>query len=200
MAKLCFIPLMAILLAVACISPALAENWTAPNGQECLWTKNGDNVWELNALYPWAKAWGIGESSQQQMGGTSPVGDPWIIQEVYNDTDTAWTDWHIILTNATIDQVAGNTAYCEEADDPLWTIEYLSPSEAFIHVVSGYGTQVDPEESLYVKFSYTCTNPGSNVYVNQYPTNDIPIPEPASIAGLLFGLATFGFGIRRRVK
>jgi len=203
MLRLRFIPLVLVLLATACVSPALAVFWTGSNGEEFTWTEE-NGVWTLDLDLTWAKAWGVGGGYQYTMSGNSPcIGDPWVIQEIYNDTDIAWTDWHINITNAHIDNVSGNIAFCEEADDPVWNLDYLNTDAdpefegLFAYVESGHGTQIDPGESLYIKFSYTCTNPNT-VFLSQYPTSDIPIPEPASILGLLFGLATCGFGIRRR--
>jgi len=193
-----------VLLVAACLSPALAVQWTGSNGQELIWTQV-EGVWTLDFNLNWAHAWAVGGEYQYTMGGDPPcIEDPWIIQRIYNDTEIAWTDWHINITNGYIVNNAGNTAYNQSLTSPVWNLGYLNTDAdpefegLFASVVSGQGTQIDPGETLYIKFAYVAT--GGTVNVSQYPTNDIPIPEPASIAGLLFGMATFGFGIRRRAK
>ena len=202
MLRLRLIPLVLVMLGAVCLSPAQAVFWTGSNGQEFIWTEE-NGVWTLDLDLNWALAWGVGGAYQYQMSGTSPCeNDPWIIQRIRNDTTTSWTDWHINITNGYIVNNVANTAYCQEASSPVWNLQYLNTDAdpeyegLLAFVVSGHGTQIDPGDTLYIKFAYVGT--GGTVNVSQYPTNDFPIPEPASIAGLLFGLATFGFGIRRR--
>lgn len=132
--------------------------------------------------------------------------DPDVSQTVTNFTNKTWTDWHVDIVNGWI--VVGSVdVHNVNVPNPAWTVGYtLIPgytdraSGFFAEVVPGQGTHVDKFGKLYVFFSYELDGSGQQVSITQYPTDTSQIPEPASLAGLLTGLAALGFGIRRRVK
>lgn len=148
---------------------------------------NGDYVYELYGDPPSAQ-------------------DPDVSQTITNFTYRTWTDWHVDIINGWI--VVGSVdVHNVNVPSPAWTVGYtLIPGYAdrasgfFAEVVPGQGTHVDRSGKLYVFFSYELDGSGKQVSITQYPTDTSQIPEPASLAGLLTGLAALGFGVRRRVK
>jgi len=153
--------------------------------------------------YDWEA--GVGGVDLLTLCGPAPSpNDPDVSQTIRNRTQVQWTDWHVDITNGAI--VEGSAiAYNVNASDPAWVIDYIDDNNdglyegLFAHVVSGMDTQIDTMESLYLFFSYDVIDPGSDVDIKQYPTNDFPIPEPASMFAMLAGLAGL-LGIRRRSK
>lgn len=153
--------------------------------------------WEWDATWPVTSDESIAYT--YSLYGPAPdPNDPDVQQTVRNRTQTPWTDWHVSITNGTY--VPGSAVvYNTTASSPQWVIEpHLDGSGFFAHVVTGANTQVDYYETLYIFFSYNVIDPNVQVSIQEYPTDYYPIPEPASIMGLVAGCLALGFRVRRR--
>ena len=153
--------------------------------------------------WEWSESWPVTSDDSPdyvyELYGPAPdPNDPDVLQTVRNRTQTPWTDWHVSITNGTY--VAGSAVvYNNMASTPQWIIEpFQDGSGFFAHVESGMDTQVDYYETIHVFFSYNIVDPLQQVSIQEYPTDYYPIPEPASVMGLLAGCLAFGFRMRRK--
>lgn len=151
--------------------------------------------------------WGInGEYLYEIYGDPPSPDDPDVSQTITNFTNRTWTDWHVDIVNGWI-VVGSADVHNVAVPSPAWTVTYnLIPgytdraSGFFAEVVPGQGTHVNKFGKLYVFFSYELDGSGQQVSITQYPTDTSQIPEPASLAGLVTGLAALGIGIRRKAR
>lgn len=199
--------LLAVAMFALCNAAAMSANTTQSpwilDDWDCAKNTIHPGVPMLDKSWDWDPTWpvsGPGDPSHlYQLCGPAPdPDDPDVLQTVRNRSQTAWTDWHVSIVNGTY--TAGSAVvYNNSATSPEWVIEaYEDGSGFFAHVVTGQNTQVDYYETLHIFFSYTVDDFEQEVSITEYPTNYYPIPEPASVMGLLAGCLTFGFRMRRR--
>ena len=196
-----------LVLALALAGPAahavIYYNWNSGQGGDFSTPGDPNHIWPV-CVYKVHNPWFNNPAFDREgpaddpneaysQGGTVPSEDPIVNQLFRNRTQNLWTDWHCDITGGSI--VPGSVqVYNDGVQTPPWTITYTATGFK-AETVSGSGTYVGYLGLLHGYFEYVGTG---TVTFSQYPTTTAPIPEPASMIGLISGLAALGFGIRRK--
>lgn len=208
------VPLIVALAVMASAAQAITYYWDQTPGGAFMLKGDPNNTWGTcvyKPFNPWfvqdAFNWDDANNdpgAALTQTGTVPPEDPIVNQLFRNRTTGLWTDWHVDITGGTINPdsaVVKNNG----APSPLWSVEYTGAQYDVGNNLIGYSgfsattvpgsqTYVGNQGLLSVYFEYTA---GGTATFNQYPTTTAPIPEPASIAGLMMGLVALA-GIRRK--
>lgn len=199
MSKTCFLLCTLLVLAAVVCSPVLATTYNSPLDPD-KWIIDPDGICAYERTTDWWMETNGGDV--EALSGVSPQGDPRIRQNIVNQSGDIWTDWHVSIVNGK--NLKWISVYKVGENTP-WVIEPPIGGGVgfFAHVISaGAGNlmAVNPQETLYVEFTYDVDVLGQPVTVTQYPTTWYPIPEPGSIMALLAGMGAFGLSAIRRIK
>lgn len=161
------------------------------------WYNNGQTC-QIDLVMSWYL--NPGADNMYVLEGSMPV-DPIVNQDVTNYTSELWSDWHVQLTNGWV--VPGSAYVIKNGTTDPWTVTYdgsdpTKPS-GFTAIAWPPASVVGTNDVLHIYFQWNPIDPGSRSSIKQWPTVDF-VPEPGSILALGMGLASLGFGLRRRVK
>lgn len=136
-------------------------------------------------------------SAVRRLTGCAPcVGDPDVSELTTNVTPVTWTDWHLTITNGTID-----AATARKVGGPDWTVTVAADGSGFDAFSTMPHAWISPDEALDIWFRYTPTGT-DDVFIDEYPSTDYEyVPEPSSLLAIASAFSALGLGrIKRRLR
>ncbi|MCE5314127.1 MAG: PEP-CTERM sorting domain-containing protein [Armatimonadota bacterium] len=190
--------LYAVVLIAALSSMACASIYQDVVLDSNKWDTSGICTYDLDLGW----SWGANGAVLARINDAKPTGsnDPRIRQNITNQTEDIWTDWHVEISNGTnLRNIVVN-----KVGVGSWTIEtYQYCCGFFAHLNTTYDPNnplaIHQGEKLYVEFTYDVLDPQQPVSILQYPTTNYTLPEPASLLTMLAGVGGM-LGIFRRKR
>ena len=138
--------------------------------------------------------WQDGTVLRQLTGSAPCVGDPDVHEVTTNRTRLVWTDWHVTITNGTID-----AATVRKVGGLSWLVTIAADGSGFDAFSTQPVTRISPGERLDIWFRYTSSG-DDDVLIDEYPSTETPsVPEPSSLLAMASALLALGLGRIKRM-